>query len=106
MVFSKEKEASWEEQENYDMVAKKKLVELLGAVSQISYLDMMYQKVHFGSSGGYILAVVEGNCQVNGSCHTEQNHSSVASQFAYSTIMTLEKNIEELFIRQGRQQEI
>ena len=95
MLFSKDKD-SWDR--NYNM-AKEKLVEL-GAVSKINYLDTIYHNPTYYS--GYVLAAVEGNCQLHGSSHAEQNHSSVASQFLDSTVMSLERNIEELCIRQGR----
>ena len=95
MLWSKTK-PSWDT--NYQM-AKTRLMEL-GAASKVPYLDGIYQSPSYYS--GYVLAGIEGHCEVHGSSHAEQNHSSVASQLADCTVMSLEKNAEELFRRQSR----
>ncbi len=77
-------------------MAKVKLLEH-GAPSNVDYLNSIYDNPRFYSV--YVLADVEGNCYVRRSSHAEQNHSSVASKFSDFTIMTLERNVEELCIR-------
>ena len=95
MIKGKSK-STWDR--NYEL-ARAKLIEI-GAESKVTYLDTIYKNPTYYA--GYVLHEMEGHCGSTGSTPAEQNHASVASQLADCSVMSLEKNREELCIRHAR----